>query len=289
MGGSVVALALSAAEVTISVLGLFRPTTLIVGGAGRTVTVTKPMKFDGPGEWTIEVPGRISRRFTGRLRVESRDGLHATITMDLETAVASVVAAELPVDAPEEALKAAAVLARSFYTASGRTRFCDTTHCQFLREPTPASSRAAKATAGIVVKYRGRPVPALYSASCGGSTRTAAEVAMPAEAYPYFSVRCDRCEREEKPWTKTAPASIAGALLNVRSEQARLKLVRALGWSALPGNNYRVRPEGDMLVFTGSGQGHGVGVCQRGAIGMAEKGASYREILRHYLPDTTIE
>lgn len=41
-------------------------------------------------------------------------------------------------------------------------------------------------------------------------------------------------------------------------------------------------------VFRGAGFGHGVGMCQTGAIGMAEAGKSYREILRHYYPGTTI-
>jgi stage II sporulation protein D len=35
-------------------------------------------------------------------------------------------------------------------------------------------------------------------------------------------------------------------------------------------------------VFRGGGWGHGVGMCQVGAIGRAEHGHSYREILRHY-------
>lgn len=36
------------------------------------------------------------------------------------------------------------------------------------------------------------------------------------------------------------------------------------------------------VTFTGGGFGHGAGMCQQGAIGMAEAGYSYREILRHY-------
>ncbi len=35
-------------------------------------------------------------------------------------------------------------------------------------------------------------------------------------------------------------------------------------------------------VFTGGGWGHGVGLCQTGAIGRAEAGQTYRTILRHY-------
>ena len=35
-------------------------------------------------------------------------------------------------------------------------------------------------------------------------------------------------------------------------------------------------------TFQGGGFGHGSGMCQQGAIGMAENGRNYREILRHY-------
>ena len=36
------------------------------------------------------------------------------------------------------------------------------------------------------------------------------------------------------------------------------------------------------FVFRGGGWGHGAGMCQTGAIGRAEQGATYREILSHY-------
>ena len=35
-------------------------------------------------------------------------------------------------------------------------------------------------------------------------------------------------------------------------------------------------------VFTGGGYGHGVGMCQYGAIGMAERGKDAPQILQHY-------
>jgi len=38
--------------------------------------------------------------------------------------------------------------------------------------------------------------------------------------------------------------------------------------------------------FTGEGYGHGVGMCQYGANGMARRGAGYREILARYYPGT---
>jgi stage II sporulation protein D len=37
-----------------------------------------------------------------------------------------------------------------------------------------------------------------------------------------------------------------------------------------------------VFVFSGKGWGHGVGMCQVGAYGMALRGKTYREILAHY-------
>lgn len=124
-------------------------------------------------DFQLSVPGRITRRFHGRLDVIlDDDEFVPVVTMDLETAVASVVAAEQSVSTPPEALKAQAVAARSFFAAAGRRHhgfeFCDTTHCQFLREPPAAdhpAARAAHETAGLVLAFRGAPIAAFYSAS----------------------------------------------------------------------------------------------------------------------------
>jgi peptidoglycan hydrolase-like amidase len=148
--------------------------------------------------FVLSIPGKIRREFHGRLEVREHDGhLLAIVRMDLENAVASIVAAESPPSAPLEARKAQAVVARSFLAAArGRHEgfdFCDTTHCQFLREAPPAgsfSARAASATKDLMVHYQGRPIAALYSANCGGKTRTLEEAGWNAEPYPYFAVDC---------------------------------------------------------------------------------------------------
>jgi hypothetical protein len=45
----------------------------------------------------------------------------------------------------------------------------------------------------------------------------------------------------------------------------------------------------EAVVFAGKGWGHGVGLCQVGAYGMALRGADYREILGHYYTGAKIE
>jgi stage II sporulation protein D len=36
------------------------------------------------------------------------------------------------------------------------------------------------------------------------------------------------------------------------------------------------------VIATGAGNGHGIGLCQWGAMGMAKAGKSHRQILSHY-------
>ena len=44
----------------------------------------------------------------------------------------------------------------------------------------------------------------------------------------------------------------------------------------------------ETLTLTGGGNGHGVGMCQAGAIGRARAGQDFRTILRTYYPGTTV-
>jgi hypothetical protein len=173
----------------------------VVLGA-RTLRITG--RDGGPADVEMTVPARITRKFRGQVDVAtSGEELVPVVSMDLETAVASVVAAEQVASTPGEALKAQAVAARSYFVAArGRHRgfdFCDTTHCQFLREPpasTDPSARAAAETTGLVLAFRGAPIAALYSASCGGRTRSLADAGLRStDGYPYFSVDCSYCIR----------------------------------------------------------------------------------------------
>jgi len=51
---------------------------------------------------------------------------------------------------------------------------------------------------------------------------------------------------------------------------------------------FTMSAKGDTIIIEGRGYGHGVGMCQSGAIGMAKRGKNYKEILRHYYPKTRL-
>jgi len=276
----------------------FAPHGLLLQVGGQQVPASEVHAASRSNEATdfvLSVPDKISRHYRGTLDVTAAaDTLLPVVAMDLETAVASAVQAESLPNTPLEALKAQSVATRSYFAAAkGRHRasdFCDTTHCQYLRE-SPASESAASlavvATRGLVLAYHGQPFGAMYTRRCGGRTRSAAELDTPSYEYPYFAVTCDYCRSHPLRWRRRVSEADANKLLR-QGEAARLEIDRRLGWDAIPSCSFITHTQNQDVVLDGTGQGHGVGLCQLGARAMAEAGASFREILDHFYPNTEI-
>lgn len=248
----------------------------------------------GAADFVLTVPGRVSRHYFGTLTIlADQSEPSAIVTMDLETAVASVVQAETEPQTPIEALKAQAVVTRSYFVAAkGRHRgfdFCDLAHCQVLRgRPASGSpaARAAAATRGLILMYENKPFAAMFTRSCAGHTRTPAEDGLSYSGYPYFPVICDYCRKNPFRWMRNISAEDAALL--AKGENGRLALCRRLGWNAIPSDDFTMRADGRGIVLNGEGQGHGIGLCQRGAEAMAESGANFRAILARYFPNTNL-
>ena len=68
-----------------------------------------------------------------------------------------------------------------------------------------------------------------------------------------------------------------------------LEIRKWLSESHLYSSAFIVEKDGDTFTLYGAGWGHGVGLCQIGAAVMATKGYTYKEILAHYYPNTTIK
>lgn len=263
--------------------------------SARASSLRASSRNNGVADFVMAIPGKISRQYHGVLEAKAVGGiLVPVVQMDLETAVASVVQAESAPDTPLEALKAQAVATRSYFIAArGRHQdfdFCDTTHCQFLREPPPSgsqASRAAAATLGLVLAYHDHAVAAMFTRSCGGRTRTPQEVGLSSDGYPYFPATCDYCLRHPTRWARRVSLTEAAAL-GEQGEASRLEIDRRLGWNAVRSNNFTPHIDARGVVLEGTGEGHGIGLCQAGAKAMAQSGATFREILDHYYPNTTI-
>jgi len=215
-------LSLAIATVHIGVFGALHPAHLEVRPAPHAViqvesrgrsesvddkhsrTLSGPARVSGRrGTMTrfiLAIPGGMSREYYGRLEIRRSGGrLQAIVEMDVETAVASIVASEGSTSVPFEARKAQAVATRSYLLGAHLRHtdfdFCDSEHCQRLHGPQAedtAASRAARETEGLIISYQGQIVPALYSANCGGHTKTLKDAGWNVMNYPYHSVLCPR-------------------------------------------------------------------------------------------------
>ncbi|MFQ5696847.1 MAG: SpoIID/LytB domain-containing protein [Myxococcota bacterium] len=253
-----------------------------------------------------------------RVRVRTETGI---VSIPLEVYVERVVAAETYADWPAEALKAQAVVARSYVlhekarNAGGSYDVVDSVRSQRYRAtPVPATIRAAvAATRGWMLTHEGRPILAAFHASAGGRTASAAEVWGEAVSY----LRGVPSPDDGAPdffWSFEIARADLVAALTARGFQARIDgefgvlergpsgrvrtlrlggapvegrtLRRILGGRALRSTLFELRVEGDRIQFLGSGSGHGVGLSQWGTRALAQRGKSYREILAHYYPGT---
>ena len=74
----------------------------------------------------------------------------------------------------------------------------------------------------------------------------------------------------------------------VRGEAFRSILAGAFGPRAVRSTLFTVKREGRTFIFEGRGFGHGVGLCQAGALAQIRAGAKLAEILQRYYPGTTL-
>jgi len=168
---------------------------------------------------------------------------------------------------------------------------------------------AAEATEGELLWYGGRPARTFHSQHCGGITESARDV-WPDEDAPYLRSREDSfCVAQTRfEWqARVAAADLSKALGSAemrvleRNESGRVariaaggrvlapeSLRQALGWDKVRSAFFEVQTDSDAVVFRGHGSGHGVGLCQIGALRRGEAGHDYRAILDFYYPGAVL-
>ncbi len=85
---------------------------------------------------------------------------------------------------------------------------------------------------------------------------------------------------------RNADGTRAGTI--IRGDELRQVLARALGPRAIRSTRFDVRRTGAMFTFSGSGYGHGVGLCQAGALARLRAGAKPVDVLRYYYPGAVL-
>ena len=256
----------------------------------------------------------------------TKNGVQAINVVDIEEYLRGVVPAEMPPLWPQAAVRAQAIIARTYAAArinpAAPYDLCATTQCQVyqgvdkehaladtaIRPPAPRWSAAA---AGLADTY--------FSADSGGYTASSQEAW--GRAVPYLTAQPDPLSPSaQKPWVIAVPLATAqdvasrygvklGQLRSVTVSKAstsgrvtQLSFSGENGTQTLAGANaggyvrslgaksskVTLSLTGTSLTLTGNGSGHGVGLSQWGAKGMAEQGKTDLALLSFYYPGASI-
>jgi stage II sporulation protein D len=182
------------------------------------------------------------------------------------------------------------------------------------------SRKAVEETEGELLLYQGRPIFAVYHSCCGGETESP-ENLWPGY-FPYLKgIACNFCvdsphflwnypvDSETLRKTLKRAGFLGSTVLEievaersqsrrvlqlvVKSEKDQLKIPgkefrRLLGYDFIRSTNFVVQKKDGVYLFSGFGWGHGIGLCQWGSRGMAEKGNDYRSILKYYYQNVEV-
>lgn len=245
----------------------------------------------------------------------------------LEDYLYSVVPSEVPSSWPEEALKAQAICARTYVIREMLNRaeepfdVSKTTASQVysgLDKETPRTTKAVDDTKGTIIVFDGKPIQAFFHSNAGGYTEKPENV---------WSAKLPYLDHVESKYDQDAPnyswedriasvqmnrylASVGVGyitdirvikrnlsqrveILEIKGEKGTLNIKgsdfrKMVGETKLKSLKFGIKKESNSFYIKGLGFGHGVGMSQWGAFGMAKNKSSYSHILSHYYPKTDL-
>lgn len=253
-----------------------------------------------------------------------------------------VVASEMPVSYEFEALKAQAVVARTYtiYQINNNAKkhenadICDSYACcqawiskedRFAKwNAEEAESNwnkikdAVESTTGKIVTYNGSPINAFFHSNSGGVTESSVNVWGGID-YPYLKsvetagedgysqynsqVKLTKQELLQKLKEKHPDCEIdfseenciqilenttSGRVKTIKFGNIEIAGTEARTILGLKSTNFTFSINGEEITFSVIGYGHGVGMSQTGANSMAQAGANYEEIIKHFYTDVEI-
>ncbi len=306
-----------------------RAGTLQLCHKGRCTDVEQAVKLNCKYPAQLKIRGHSPRTYGRGLSIRPLQGyLRIIATLTEDAYVQGVVASELS-GASLPAKKAQAVLARSYVrharveTRHSDATVCDLTHCQVLREAKSAGLNERR----VLLTQAGQPAPVFFHSTCGGRTRSAAQIwpgpkvhealvsvddtnpstgrAWCAEGRHFQWVAEVREEALEPVLSALAGRALQADSLRLKTQDPQglrwqigdrhgqtsvsgrslhRRLGRALGWSTVKSSRFSARRAGEHFLLKGRGLGHGVGMCQVGAMARAKAGQSAEQILKAYFP-----
>ncbi len=250
-----------------------------------------------------------------------KGSLNVINTLSVEDYVAGVVEAEVGSKLPAEFYKAQCIITRTYALSHLRRHeaekfnLCDKVHCQAYNgvgKRNPFIVIAAQQTKDVVlVDSSSELITAAFFSNCGGTTANSEDVWNKKLSY-LRSVNDTFClkqrnavwkkEIDKTEWLnyikKNCKATFSDSILCnvVQANRAVYFIDKSTGIKNtsirldlnLKSAFFTVSDMGDKVLLTGRGYGHGVGLCQEGAIQMARKGYSYTNILHFYFQQVNI-
>jgi stage II sporulation protein D len=275
---------------------------------------------------TYFYPGRLHIRVKEDKSSPLGKSLRLSLELPLEDYVLGVVCGEMSSQVPgsKAALRAQAVAARTYALyrlGQGRSLRDNTTDQVFqsIDFVTEEARDAVAATRGLVLRWQDDLVHTYFHRNCGGGTANAKAAAFSKkDIAPLGGVFEPACRTPRGMWEHHVTAADLDALaqkkelgswlsgISVLHKDAtgRYLEVRLLGPDEhvdLPADQVRAalhipstqiaemeRLSDGSLIFRGYGYGHGIGLCQEGALRLSKSEATYAEILAHYYPSAQL-
>ncbi|HKC68671.1 MAG TPA: SpoIID/LytB domain-containing protein [Bacteroidia bacterium] len=264
-------------------------------------------------------PDRKSRFFNDNLSISIENGLLRLINdSKLDNYIAGVSEAEAGSRSTFEFYKVQSILARTYALSHINKHqlegfnLCDQTHCQafFGRTSEADILEAVVATKGkVVVDENMNLIDAAFHSNSGGQTVNSEDVW--GKPMPYlrsikdtFSLKMPNSKWQRKmssqdwlsylkikhnyPIEDSAARWFAlhfkqdSRKANLEYYGIKIPLKNVRNDLQLKSTFFSLEPVGDSLVFSGRGFGHGIGMCQEGAMRMTKMGYSYQEVLSFY-------
>lgn len=250
----------------------------------------------------------------------------SVINLNMTDYLIGVVSSEMPASFNLEALKAQSVLARTYALKAKQTgkKLTDTVSTQSYIDIDQMKNKwgnsfntyynkiknAVENTNGEYLSYNGNYIEALYHSTNNGKTESSLDVF--GNYYPYLISVSSEYDKNASSYLRTINMpldTISNKLgLSLNNDSVISILSYTDGGNIkeinINGNNFSGKKVRELLGLrsadfdisisdnnaniTTRGYGHGVGMSQYGANGMANAGYGYKDILSHYYPGTTL-
>ena len=263
--------------------------------------------------------------------------------INLEEYLYGVVSSEMPANFEIEALKAQAVVARTYtiYQINNNSSkhenadICDNYACcqawiskedrisKWNEEEAESNwnkiVEAVNSTSGKVITYDGKPINAFFHSNSGGVTESSTAVwggidfpylksveTAGEEGYKQYSSQVQFSKQEllnkikekyqdceidfsQQNCIEILEYTTSGRVKTIKFGNKEIAGTEARTILGLKSTNFTFSINGEIVTFSVTGYGHGVGMSQTGADSMAKAGANYEEIIKHFYTDVEIK